>query len=184
MTGLGIGSLVDGAAKIIDELKTTPEERVAARAALLQVENAVTEKVLAYETALDAARRDIIVAEAKSDSWITRSWRPILMLVITAILAHKYILFPYLSMWLQVPELDLPAELFTLLTIAVGGYIAGRSGQAIVRDLRGVRATNADLPSDVRAAGRERRKMMKLAAKHGWSLTDLAGAQGPGQAND
>lgn len=75
----------------------------------------------------------IIVAEAQGN-WIQRSWRPILMLTIVAIVANNYLLFPYLKMFTsKAVILELPDKLYTLMTIGVGGYIVGRSGEKMMR---------------------------------------------------
>lgn len=74
------------------------------------------------------AKANIIMAEANGRSWLQRNWRPILMLVITIIIANNYIFFPYASIFTdKVAMLDLPDKLWTLMTVGVGGYIAGRT---------------------------------------------------------
>ena len=80
----------------------------------------------------------IILAEANGKSWLQRNWRPILMLTIVAIIANNYIIAPYLGLFgLPAVVLDLPSELYTLMTIGVGGYIAGRSGEKIAKTMKG-----------------------------------------------
>lgn len=63
-------------------------------------------------------------------NWLQRSWRPILMLSITAILVNNFILVPYLSLF-DVPAtvLEFPEHLWSLLKIGVGGYVVGRSAE-------------------------------------------------------
>lgn len=79
------------------------------------------------------AQANIIVAES-SGNWLQRSWRPILMLTIVAIVANNYLIFPYLSMFTsKTVILDLPPKLYNLMSIGVGGYIVGRSGEKIVK---------------------------------------------------
>ena len=81
---------------------------------------------------------DVIKAEAQGDSWIQRSWRPILMLVIVAIVANNHLVYPYLSLyWREAPELELPDELWELMKIGVGGYVLGRSGEKAVKHWKG-----------------------------------------------
>ncbi len=71
------------------------------------------------------------------ESWMQRSWRPILMLVITAILANHFLLLPLLHLFFGVNDIiPLPPELYTLLNIGVGGYVVGRSGEKIVGKLK------------------------------------------------
>lgn len=94
-------------------------------------------KVLEYEAKVLEAQQAVIVAEAQGKSWIQRNWRPVLMMVIIVIVANNYVLFPYLSLFTdKVAMLDLPEELFTLLSVGVGGYVVGRSGEKIAQSLR------------------------------------------------
>jgi hypothetical protein len=64
----------------------------------------------------------VIVAEAQSGSWITRTWRPITMLTFLAMVV---------SWWLGwTPARATPEqidELFTLIKLGLGGYVGGRS---------------------------------------------------------
>jgi hypothetical protein len=162
MLNIDVGSALSGIGKIVDELKTTDEERSKAKAAILKVENDLSAKVLEYEANLANAQRDVLVAEAKG-SFLASNWRPILMLVITGILAHKYLLFPYLARMFDVPDLLLPPELFTLLTVGVGGYIVGRSGEKMVKSLRESENVNAKMAKDLKNA----RKLLKIKKKLG-----------------
>jgi hypothetical protein len=80
------------------------------------------------------AQADIVKAEIQGHSWIQRSWRPILMLVIVTIVANNYLFYPYLSMFTdKALILELPDHLWNLMSIGVGGYVVGRSGEQIVK---------------------------------------------------
>lgn len=100
-----------------------------------EIEREVKLALLDSSNTLEEQAGKIILAEAKSEHWITASWRPLLMLVIIAIVAMNYLMFPILNMILQ-PEvelmLELPDQLWNLLQIGVGGYVVGRSGEKIV----------------------------------------------------
>jgi len=74
------------------------------------------------------AQMQIILAEAGGESWLQRNWRPLLMLVIIAIVANNYLIAPYLGAMFGVGlTLPLPDALWDLMTLGVGGYVAGRS---------------------------------------------------------
>jgi hypothetical protein len=78
-------------------------------------------------------RGKIVLEEAKSGHWLTATWRPLLMMVIIAIVAMNYLFFPVLNLFVGSDyAIDLPAELWNLLQIGVGGYIVGRSGEKMV----------------------------------------------------
>jgi hypothetical protein len=85
---------------------------------------------------LDAAMQ-VVVAEAKSEHSLTSQWRPITMLTFVAIIANNYLLYPYLSLfWTDAPVLPLPEDLYSLLKIGLGGYVVGRSGEKIAKELK------------------------------------------------
>lgn len=139
-----IGGIFKPAADLIDNVHTSEEERLELRKQLDAIRAGVQtkmieleHKVLEYEAKVLQAQKDVIVAEAQGKSWIQRNWRPILMIVIIAIIANNYVLFPYLAMVTDhVQMLELPPQLFTLLSVGVGGYVVGRSGEKIAQSLR------------------------------------------------
>ena len=80
----------------------------------------------------------VIREEAKSEHFLVAAWRPITMLTFVFIIANNYILYPYLSLfWETAPILEIPADLWDLLKIGIGGYIAGRSGEKMVNLYKG-----------------------------------------------
>lgn len=82
------------------------------------------------------AKGKIIEAEAKGESWMQRNWRPLLMMTFIVIIINNYILMPYLlSMGVQIVSLPLPPEMWNLLTVGIGGYIVGRSGEKIYKSV-------------------------------------------------
>ena len=60
------------------------------------------------------------------------------MLVIVAIIANNYLVVPWLSIFTdKVVMLELPPELYTLMTVGIGGYIAGRTGEKMIGKWKG-----------------------------------------------
>lgn len=106
---LSIGS------KIIDKLIPDKAEAAAAKARLfeLQQQGELQE--------LDITIKGLL-AELQGN-WLQRSWRPILMLVFTYIIFHNYVVVPIFG----APVAVIPPDMWTLLKIGVGGYIAGRT---------------------------------------------------------
>ena len=103
-----------------------------------EIEREIRLSLLENEEKLENKRGQIVLAEANSGSWLTSTWRPLLMMVIVSIIALNYLIFPLISLTLGVPlEIDLPSELWTLLNIGVGGYVVGRSGEKITETLSG-----------------------------------------------
>lgn len=86
------------------------------------------QKLNEAESKFVQAQAQIISSEAKSEHWITSAWRPLTMLIFTAIIANNYILVPYInSFGASVPILELNDQMWELLKLGIGGYIVGRS---------------------------------------------------------
>lgn len=104
----------------------------------LDVEKEIKLALLEHTDSLEALRGKVVLEEAKSSSWLTSTWRPLLMMVIVAIVAVNYLIFPVLNLFTgQELMIDLPIELWNLLQIGVGGYIVGRSGEKMVDRWKG-----------------------------------------------
>tara|TARA_R110002020_G_scaffold173776_2_gene364712 strand:- start:4691 stop:5089 length:399 start_codon:yes stop_codon:yes gene_type:complete len=98
-----------------------------------QLESEIKAKLINLEQEVVKAQRDTIVAEAKSQSFLARNWRPIMMLTFVFIIANNYIFFPYIQLFGgQAMELEIPDAMWGLLKIGVGGYVLGRSGEKMV----------------------------------------------------
>jgi len=98
-----------------------------------ELETAIKNKLIGLEQEVVKAQRDTIVAEANSQSFIARNWRPIMMLTFVFIIANNYILFPYVQLFGGTAlELEIPEAMWGLLKIGVGGYVMGRSGEKMV----------------------------------------------------
>ena len=93
-----------------------------------RLKSEIQSQLIESQDSLLKAQMQIILAEAQGESWLQRNWRPLLMIVIVAVIANNYLLAPYLGaifgMGLQ---LDLPERLWDLMTIGVGGYVTGRT---------------------------------------------------------
>ena len=108
-----------------------------------EIERELNMAMMQNTAAIEEAAASVVIAEAKSEHTITATWRPILMLTITAIVAWNFLLAPLtelaVTLWTgnQIPlSIPLPDELWTLLSIGVGGYVVGRSGEKIAGKLK------------------------------------------------
>jgi hypothetical protein len=122
MIGRLIERIIGPVSDLLSEAIEDPDKRA-------ELESRIRLSLLSHEASLVEASRDVVVAEANSESWLARNWRPITMLSFVAILVNNFIVVP----WLQafgvetVAVLDMPDAFFTLLTVGVGGYVVGRS---------------------------------------------------------
>lgn len=99
---------------------------------------ALLKELQVAESKMMEAQAKTIVAEASSEHWLVASWRPITMLVFVAIIANNYIIAPYFMSWgYTVPTLEIPPNMWSLLQIGLGGYIAGRSAEKTMKIYKG-----------------------------------------------
>jgi len=132
---INVGEAVSGVGKLAQEIKSlftgepTPEKQAEIQQKLLELEGKATDA----DNQVRELKTRILIAEIQGQSWMQQNWRPILMLTIVAIVANNYILVPYLTLFgMKAQVLDLPEKLWSLMTLGVGGYIVGRSGEKIV----------------------------------------------------
>ena len=82
--------------------------------------------ILNAASALDQAAANIILAEANSQSWLARNWRPLLMLDFGVLITLR---------WLGVTAPNLTADeylkLWEIVRLGLGGYIIGRSVEKV-----------------------------------------------------
>jgi hypothetical protein len=80
-----------------------------------------------------ALQQGIILAEINSDSWLTKSWRPVLMLSLLGFLGFVGVVLPLADLVAGEPLAfnprwqALPDGFWDFLSVGVGGYIGGRS---------------------------------------------------------
>ena len=118
-----IGSIFQPAAKLIDDLHTSTEEKMTLQNEMMKIQNDLQSKVLDYESKLMTAQSDVIKAEATGHSWIQQNWRPITMLTFLVLVVLDSF------GWLHN---KLAPEAWTLLQIGLGGYVIGRSAEKVI----------------------------------------------------
>ena len=118
-----VKDLFKPAAELIDSVHTSTEEKLAAKAQLLQLQATFLGAALEHEQKDLQRKSEVVLAEAKGDSTLQRSWRPITMLVFVGlVLADSVGLLAN----------PLAPEAWTLLQLGLGGYVVGRSVEKTV----------------------------------------------------
>jgi len=116
-----LGAITGPVFDVIDKAVTDKDEAN-------RLKTQIQSQLIDSEDSVVKARMQIILAEANGESWAQRNWRPVLMLVIVAIVANNYLIAPYLGAMFGVGlMLDLPSSLWDLMTLGVGGYIGART---------------------------------------------------------
>jgi len=122
-----IAGIFKPAAELIDALHTSEEEKLKQQRRLLEIQAMVLDSSLQYEKEMMTSRAEIINSEAKSEHWITATWRPITMLTFLALAVGDSL------GWLPNPLRD---EAWMLLQIGLGGYVVGRSAEKVIKEVR------------------------------------------------
>ena len=132
-----IGSVISGLAqplgKVAERYFDNKDEQVA-------FQNAVELEILKNEKEFKDLSGSIVLAEAKSEHWLTASWRPFTMILFALVIAINILIIPYVvvpllwALGYPVPEfMPIPDQVWTLITIGLGGYVGGRSGEKMVK---------------------------------------------------
>lgn len=105
------GPLLD----IID--KIVPDKGQAA-----EIKSALSTQLLSNNSEISKAASEVIVAEAKGESWLQRNWRPMAMLWFLFLIGAYW--FGFAAVGMATSTVD---QMFTLVQIGLGGYVGGRS---------------------------------------------------------
>lgn len=125
--GTPLADLVKAVGGIIDNLNTSGEEKLTAQRQLVELERNFQLEMAKLDGEWAKTQAEVITSESKSESWLARNWRPILMLVFTYIIAHNYVIAPLF----HVQSVPIPPDMWELIRIGMGGYIVGRTAEKI-----------------------------------------------------
>ncbi len=75
---------------------------------------------------IESAAADVVKTEAASEHWITATWRPIVMLVLTSLIVARWL--GYSAPGISEAE---ALKLWSIVEIGLGGYVIGRSAEKI-----------------------------------------------------
>jgi len=120
----------------IDILKRVIPDPVKSAEAQQEMQKLLNEaaiEALKAEAIETEAKKEIIVAEMSKDSWAGQ-WRAYLMIICIAIVGYNWIVVSLLNAFLiplglPITALAVPPELWTLVTIGLGGYIGKETMQ-------------------------------------------------------
>ena len=118
----------------LDELITSKEERDTLRNQLYAMKYDLVEKAMEAELRILESRTQIITAEAKGESWLQRSWRPITALTFLVLIVLHHLGF------LQIEITD---QMWDLLQVMIGGYVVSRGiEKAVPAAVQAIRPPN------------------------------------------
>lgn len=139
--------LLSAAKDIIDKFVQSPEDKAKAALAMAEANQTFTLEMAKLDAQNFQAQSNIIIAEAKSDSWMTRNWRPIVALAFAAgcMLCLVDVLFGHIPAENKELVMTIAGEFLDITKICLGGYYFGRtlekSGPHLIAAWKGKRAS-------------------------------------------
>lgn len=125
-----VTGLFGGLIGAIDDWHTSEEEKLEAKGKIFMAQGALLQTVFDYEKNMMQMQTDIIKSEAQGESFLQRSWRPIVMLVFVGLVSAH---------WFGVTPKNMRPEtidnLFLLVQIGLGGYVVGRSAEKVAKSI-------------------------------------------------
>jgi len=123
--GTGASNVLDSVGNLASSIRSaiTGDMPPAVRAALLG-------KMLDLTLEMTKTQAGIITTEAQGN-FLQRTWRPLSMLTFLVLIVLAALKLVDLSM------MNVPKEMWQLLTIGIGGYIGGRSLEKIATNIKG-----------------------------------------------
>ena len=131
--GMGAKETVDAIGNAIDKIDRS-DEKLELQLKFKELLGTIEGTLIEYESKLLENRSQVILSEAKGESFLQRNWRPILMLICMFIVFNNYVLVPYFKL----PVTVLDDNIWNLINMGVTGYVAGRSLEKISENLGGV----------------------------------------------
>lgn len=101
--------------------KSIPDKDLA-----LKLKHELSTQMASTDGEIAKAATSIVIAEAQGESWLQRTWRPLLMVWFSILIGAYWFGFVPANMPIEIVD-----KLFTLVQIGVGGYVVGRSGEKI-----------------------------------------------------
>ena len=115
-----IGAALNPIGAVLDLIGIKGSDRDKVDIVLGQAQNEISLERLELERTLIEGQTAAVVAEAKADSVLTRTWRPIIMLSFAAVVV-----------WSVLMGVDIPPTLMVPINIGLGGYIGGRTVEKV-----------------------------------------------------
>ena len=138
LTKLLTGPLVAAVLDVFERAQKAKMDRAAIEAELRRV---MAEQISGVAATEITARRDLIIAELRGESWLQRNWRPLVAISFAAVLLFYAIILPIAVDWFGAPPVRVGDQLLgwimQTVMIALGGYIGGRTLEKMARFLGG-----------------------------------------------
>jgi len=124
----GITGLFNSIFGGIDSISTSDEERLEWKTKMMGLQGDILGSVFELEKMYLKAQQNVLVAELQHGNFLTRSWRPLTMLIFVGFVVWFGI---GTAFSIPVPSVPFMDNMMGLVKLGLGGYIVGRSGEKI-----------------------------------------------------
>lgn len=128
--------IIQPLASLVDEVHTSDEEKDRLRNVLKDTEAKVISQAMDLQSQVLKAQQTVLMAEV-SGTGLKAVWRPIVMLVFMALIVWHSV-----GTGLGFPVPAINPMMWTLIHMAMGGYVVGRSGEKAIDLWRRPRETD------------------------------------------
>ena len=126
----GITAIITAISGVLTRIIPDPDKRI-------QVEADIHRALLENQSAIYGAMKDVMAADAASDSWLTKNARPIV--VMWCLVMITWVVFSPMF-GLQGATIAalraVPSDLWNLVTVGIGGYILAKSAVDVAKALK------------------------------------------------
>lgn len=127
--GSPLKDIIGAVGGIIDNLNTSGQEKLDAQRKLVELERNFNIRMAELDQQWAATQADVIKSEANSQSWLTRNWRPLVMVFFTVIVGTVVFTGGYVNG--HALDKDFTLKILDIVQIGLGGYVMGRSAEKI-----------------------------------------------------
>ena len=131
----GFGAIIGGITGLfnsifggIDSISTSDEERLEWKTKMMALQRDILHETFELEKMYVKAQSTVLTAELQHGNVLTRSWRPVTMLIFVGFVVWFGIGTAYN---IPVPSVPFMDNMMGLVKLGLGGYIVGRSGEKI-----------------------------------------------------
>lgn len=128
----GFSGILGSVNDIIGKFVADPKDKIAAQLEVTKIGTDYQIQVLQADRDLAVQQASVVTAEAKSDSWLARNWRPITMLTFVFIIVWNYIVVGTIGAFVdRIHVIEIPPDMWGLLKLGIGGYIGARTVEKV-----------------------------------------------------
>lgn len=127
MWSIIVGAIIDPVVTLIRHSTLSAKDKAEIEAELRKVRVEQSKRLAEVAGAMMKEKAELVKSETEG-RWYQRLWRPLFMYLFWFMLLQEFVLFPWMrAIGLPTPEVILPDQIWTLITIGFSGYMVART---------------------------------------------------------